>query len=388
MKKALTLAVFLTLAVNSFASDPPGGQIYQTGTLVIDLPNRSIFIEGTAPNAEQRNFFMTNFRMEASAMGFAIAMNREAAGYIFRFEVHPYDDEYDPHIKAIILITLTHNELGMEMVSFGWPYGDLEDMYEHNQFVFYRAAVLIPSLSQTDIENMTESLTEAITEALTESITESVMAEVATTRAGSGPVDTSWRNKWIYLRASFDYPITFYAIQPTGLLGGHSAYEGTLNIPNAYSDPYPMEHKIMPQMGVTVGLEIQPLNLLSLEVNFQITRGDPRTNDFYNYAAGAELKLNLKVSTFKIQPYGAFLYHLNVSPMFSEFPDFSVGGGVYIGVRGGNSGSLFLNINYLQAFSDTYMLNKIESSPFPKEFHYKRFVLGFGLGYKFGLFNR
>jgi len=343
MKKLLFLLIFVVFSVSSYA---------------IDLPNRSIFMEGTASVAAHRTFFMNNFRMEAAALGYTVTENRNQAGFTFKFEVHNHSDEDDPSIKFIVLITLTYNETNMEMVSFGWPFADIEDMYEYNQFVFYKAAVLIPGVSDDDIAALAQS-------------------------AGSA-VDNSWQNQLIYFRISVNYPISCYQLQPDGLFGGNAVWAA----PWPPTDYQNIENQIMPQPGVTVGLEFQLLNFLSLEFNFQAVLGDMKDNTFINMAVGAELKFPIKLSSIVFQPYGAFLYPLNVSPVFAEYPDFFFGGGLQIGVRGGKSGSFFIDVNYMTSLTDVYRRNPYEHYQEPEVIRYNRFVVGLGIGYKFGFFDR
>ena len=360
MKKAVFLPVFLTLIVSSFA---------------VELPNRKLYIEGTAAVPAHRTFFMDNFRMEAGALGFEVVSNKADAGYTFRFNAINHTDEFDPSIKYIVLITLILNDGDRELVNFGWPYAEINDMYEYNQYVFFRAAVLIPGISEDDL-------------------------------AGLVTDDDSWRNKWIYFRVSFDYPLTFYVLKNDGLWGGYAVYNGELDDENRPVDPEnfrfsPLDHKILSKMGAIAGVEFQFLPFMSLEVNFQVSLGDTENQYFLNMSAGAELKFPLKfIRNLVIEPYGAFVYPLNVSEVFNNYPSFIVGGGVQVGIKMGKSGMLvidgrymFLNFDSKFGFNDNdvqlknpYRPNGLY--PEPEFIHYNRMVLGFSVGYKFGILNR
>jgi len=107
-------------------------------------------------------------------------------------------------------------------------------------------------------------------------------------------------------------------------------------------------------------------------------------------AASAHLMFPMKLKNVVLGPYGAFLYPLNVSDAFSEFPMFFFGGGLQIGIKGGKSGMLFLDVNYMTSMEDVYMFNPYGPllAPNPLEIHYKRFSIGLGLGYKFGFGDR
>ena len=235
MKQTWFFLFFLFAAVSSFATE---------------LPKRSLYIEGSAEQSAHRTFFMTNFRMEASALGFTVTDNKDEAAFTFKFHVQGHTSENDPSVKHIISISLIDNETGAEMVSFGWPFSQLEDMYEYNQHVFYIATVLIPGTGEDT----------------------TVIAQAAD--------DNKWKNKWLYIRASVDYPVTFYALQGTGLIGGQGSYVGTYESP-AYVQH--IEHKILPQPGITVGAELQFLNFMSSELNLQFNMGDPKTYAFLTW---------------------------------------------------------------------------------------------------------
>jgi hypothetical protein len=311
MKRAVFLSVFLTLVVSSFA---------------IELPNRKLYIEGTAEVSAHRTFFMDNFSMEAGALGFEVVNNKADAGYTFKFDSQNYTDEYDPSIRFIVLISLILNDGDRELVSFGWPFADINDMYEYNQYVFFRAAVLIPGITEDDL-------------------------------IGLAPQeDDTWKNKWIYFRASFDYPLTFYVLKPEGLIGGVGVYRGNFDKPD---DVSPIDHIILSKMGAIAGIEVQFLPFMSLEANFQVSLGNPREQWALNMAAGAELKFPLKFfKGWVIQPYGAFIYPLNLiepsplpdgRPIFAEYPMFLIGGGVQVGVKMGKSGMVVIDAKYMMA---------------------------------------
>jgi len=344
MKKALFLPVFLVFAVSSFASD---------------LPNRRVFIEGTASRADHREYFLRNFHDEAFGTGFPIAENVNDAGYILRFNVSPNVDRQADDNYFVINISLICNTDDLEVLNFDFFFTTLDEMYEHNQPLFLRAVSYIPPFSEDDL----------------------IIIQA---------VDNRWKNKWIYLRASFDYPVTFYVLQGTGLWGEPpiAVFNGNFGEPNfSFSD---QDHKIYALPGATVGLQFQLLNFFSIEGNFQISMGDTRDNNFINMAAGAEVKFPLKfLRNFMIEPYGTFVYHLKTSDIFYEFPPFAFGGGIQIGTRGGRHGAFFVDIKYLFSLTESGMHNPYgELWPNPEVIYYKRHVIGLGIGYKIGIFNR
>lgn len=352
MKKALFLTIFLTLAAFSFADN---------------LPNRTLFIEGNTDNENHLMFFMNHFRMEASALGFTVVDEESDAGYTFRFDVQSYMDYNDPSKEFIILISLILNDENREIVSFGWPFSGIDEMLEYNQFVFYKAAVLIPGIGENNAPIVKIN-------------------------------DDRWKNKWIYLRISGEYPVTSYILQNDGLYFGSYVYEGNITSPVSYSH---IDNKVFALPGATVGLEFQLLPFLSLEGNFQISFGDTRENWYPNMAVGGQIKFPLKFFTnYMIEPYGAFLYDLKPSDVFEKFPKYFIGGGIQFGTKGGNIGAFFLDVNFMlplpvQDNADVVMYNPYGVKYFdptlwenPSGIHYKRFVVGIGIGYKFGFLNR
>jgi hypothetical protein len=355
--KVLLFLVFAILAAPSFA---------------VDLPNRRIFIEGTATTPEQLEFFLINFNREAIGTGYPLAENRRDAGYIFRFSVEPNPNLHIDNNQYVIRISFINNSNNLEVLTLDFFFSELHETFAFNQLLFLRAVSIIPPLTESDIVIVQNAEPVIVT------VTETVNVPV---------VDHSWRDKWWYLRTTFDYPITFYALQPNGLFGGIAVYDGPIEDPEIFSTE---DHKILPMPGVTIGLEFQFFRFMSLEANIHASLGDTRNNDFINIWAGAELKIPLKfLNNFVIAPYGTFLIPLVVSDIFAEFPPYAFGGGIQIGTRGGRNGVFVVDIKYMLSLQDAVMHNPYgELYPNPPVIHYKRSVLGIGIGYKFGFGNR
>jgi len=209
---------------------------------------------------------------------------------------------------------------------------------------------------------------------------------------GSGPAEDNgqWKNKWLYFRASFDYPITFYFLQSDGLKGGIGLFNSdTLDVS-------PIDHKIIAMPGATLGVEAQFFKFFNAELNLQLSLGDPRNNYFVNTAMGLELKVPVKFDSIMLIPYGAFLYTLNVSPVFSEFPRFSAGAGIQLCTRAGKRGAVFVDVKYMFSFTDAVMHNPYlafppgpqQMFPEPAVIHYRHSYLGLGIGYKIGILDK
>ena len=351
MKKVWLFLVFLALAGTSFAAD---------------MPNRSVFIEGKAPWYEQQTFFLENFKMEAVALGYTVADNKRDAGYTFIFEVIPNIIMYDDGTQApappdeaqfVLLVTFYRNEDNKELVYFEFLFTDLYEMYEYNQILFFRAAVNIPPIDEEDF----------------------IVRE-----------NHDWRNKWLYLRLSFDFPVTFYQLKSDGLIGGIGAYQNTFDDPKQTA---PLDNRVVALPAGTVGIEFQFLNFMSIEPNFQIGWEHLNDTDLIIMGVGAELKFPLKIlSNVVLEPYGAFVYPIllpELSDVFDSFPQFGFGGGVQIAIKGGKSGAFFADINYMYYYGDAVIKNALgELFPKPEVIHFQRSVIGIGVGYKIGIFNR
>jgi hypothetical protein len=345
MKNGLFFTIFLLLAASSFAQD---------------MRHRYLYIEGTAERTEHLNFFKSNFAMEADGCGYIVTNSREEAIHTLQFNVVSANDpDYEQYIISLSLIRNTDNA---QLVSFDFVFADLNEVQSFIRTLFLNSVTSIPLPLLTE-ENL---------------------------HLARG---NHWY-KWIYLRASFDYPITFYLLQPVGLKGGIGLF---------YTDPSkgeetrtaPIGHEIIAMPGATLGAEFHLLNFMSLELDLQLGMGDTRDNSFINMAIATELKFPIKLRNVMLVPYGAFSYALNVSPIFSEFPPFAAGGGIQVCARAGKRGIIFVDAQYMFSFSDAVMHNPYlafpdeqQLYPEPAIIHYKRSQLGIGIGYKFGIIDR
>jgi len=369
MKKILLFSIILSFSALSFAQEaseePAGESAVLSEQAVADAhahPNELLFIDGIAENSEHLEFFLRVFRIEAGGAGYTVTDTKEEAAYTFMFNVAANMAEDDQGVlvpvpeydnQYIIRISLLDNSNDSEILFFDFFFTDLEEMYEYTQSIFHMATVYIPP-DRRDV---------------------------------FFEPDRRWQNKWLYFRASLDYPIAFYALQPTGLRTEQAAYN--LGGDGKLSQLQHLDHLILPQPGLTVGVEVQFLSFMGMELVFKVNMGDPKTNFFFNMAAGASIKFSIKTVNFLIQPYIAGLIPINMSPEFEKAPPFSLGAGAQLGVKGGSGGAIFIDLNFMYSFGDVYRKNPyIAYAPFPPLIHYKHFVFGIGVGYKFGIINR
>ena len=341
MKRVYLSLVFLVLAGTLYAAD---------------VLNRNVFIEGSAETDNQRIFFLNNFKTEAEASGYTVPFFKYEAGYTFNFRVVPnvivYEDGTQepapPDEKQFsIIITFTRNADSTELVNFDFPFSELDEMYEYNQYLFLKAAVFIPPVTETNTPGKSGT-------------------------AVNMQENSIWKDKWLYFRLSLDYPIMFYIVKTSDLS---------------------LDNIIYPQPGLTAGVELQFLDWMSLEPFFQLSFGDPVNYGFFdnlkernfNMAAGANLKFPIKFSSLVVAPYGAFLYPLNKASVFEEFPRFAFGGGVQFGVRGVKDGSFFADVSYLHCLDEAVIK---DVHPGTGNVRYQRYTVGFSIGYKIGIVDR
>jgi len=346
MKKAIFLTVLVFLSVSSFADS---------------RSNKYLFIDGMADGKGHYEFFLVNFTREAKSSGYIVTDKENEAAHTLHFSVTPNigrqrqstpnDNQY------AVKISLVNNSSKLEIITFDFFFTELNEVYNYTRQMFQEVAVYIPILTE-----------------------------------GGSFSDDVWKNKWIYFRASFDYPVTFYTLKPNGLIGGIGLYDGPFDSPTAIS---PIDHKNMAMPGFTIGFEFQLLKFFSIELNYQLSMGDTRSNYFVNMGLGAELKFPIKFQNIVLVPYGAFTYPLTISKIFSEFPPFAVGLGFQFCVRGGKHGAFFIDINYMFSFTDAVMRNPYLDFPLaeqlypnPAVIHYGRSVIGIGIGYKIGILDR
>jgi hypothetical protein len=305
---------------------------------------------------EQQMFFAENFKMELLGANYAVVDNQADSDYSMNLAItqdleDSYEDEYGgmsvQEIVNILTVSLMDSKDGREVLQFSWAFETLEEMYEWNLHLIYQAMANVPLTKLSDV------------------------------------ADTShWRNKWLYVRASFDYPITFYAYpDPAAIWKNPTSPNDTRNYTR-------LDHQVRPFPGFTGGIEFQFLNWMSVEGDFQINFGDPIAHTFIP-SIQVELKFPLKPSRhFMIEPYGAVGFPTNTSAETLEFPWVGFGGGVQLGVRGGSMGAFFVDVNFIYYATKVKTRNTDVDKPEPYSTAWHRFVVGLGVGYKIGFMNR
>jgi len=310
-------------------------------TLCIQGVGQPIFVQG----------FKEALIIEAKAAGYDVTENMSAAKYNIKFSVE-FDQTQQKSRFVVSLVKIVDLSV---IVSMEYLFADEEEMLLYSQLVFFMLMANLP-------DNET---------------------------AASEPADDSWRDKWLYISPYFNYSLMFLALKSDGLMGGAGVFNDSVDPPLVS----PLDNKIIPMPGIGVGLELQFLPFMSIEPGFLISREEVVLDHvMYNMLASLKLKFPLKFfRNVVFEPYGIAARPLRFPEeleTFDNYPAYVFGGGMQIAVKVGKSGALFFDVNYL-SYGDTGMKNQLtDLFPKPEVIHYDHSVLGFGIGYKFGFFNR
>jgi hypothetical protein len=341
MKRYILIAVFLFSALALSAQSRDDVKVFLSP------------VSGGIP--EQQMFFAENFKMELLGANYAVVDSQTDSDYTMNLIItQELEDSYEDdtggmvvqEIVNVLTVSLMDSKDGREVLQFSWAFENLEEMYEWNLHLIYQA-----------------------------------MANVPLTKLSAVADTNHWRNKWIYVRASFDYPIAFYAYpSPSGIYSMDSNGNAV--------DSSPLDHKVLPFPGFTAGVEFQFLNWMSVEGNAQLRFEDPISHTFIP-SLNVELKFPLKPSRhFMIEPYAAVSLPANTSMETVEFPRVGFGGGAQLGVRGGSMGAFFVDVNFIYYPTRVKTQNTDAYKPEPKTIEWEHFVVGLGIGYKIGFINR
>jgi hypothetical protein len=198
-----------------------------------------------------------------------------------------------------------------------------------------------------------------------------------------------WSNKWLYLRGSVNLPITYYALQGDGLVGGVGVHDGDEE--TGPTRVAPIDNRVVAMPAGAFGVEVQFLNWMSIEPIFQVGWEFLNDQNLVGIEVGVELKFPLKfMKNVVLEPYGAVSFPIPglLSDIFDHFPLLGFGGGLQLNLFGGKAGAAFLDVSYMY-YGDTGIYNHYGALyPTPSVINYNRSVIGLGIGYKVGLINR
>jgi len=359
MKIMRPLAAFLFLAaVSAFAQSRDDVRIY---------------FPPVVGSAEQAEFFHKNFSMETAAAGYAVTENENEADYSMKLTVKPnmivFDDGTEEPAppdedQFILLINLIRSSDGVEIVSLSFGFSEMDEMYKHNLSLLYQAMANVPMTKASGADEMPASKAAS---------------------AVPPAEDDMWRNKWVYVRASLNFPISYYEAKSDGLYGGANIYKGSIDNPDQSAR---LEHKILPMAGATVGVEVQFMDWMSAELIFDAKFQDPVGYAFIP-GLGLQIKFPFKPSGhFMLEPYAAVAASINTADHSVSYPLIALGAGAQLGVKGVNMGAFFFDINFMYSIGEAQTKNTDTVMTQPEVLHWNHFVLGLGLGYKIGFINR
>jgi hypothetical protein len=112
-----------------------------------DIPNKYIFIEGTASRLGHYEFFLTNFRKEAVGAGYIVTDSKEEAAHTLKFVVTPsvvVDYGSSAMTQAaemdgdqyLIKISLFRNYDDFEVLVFDFFFFFFDEMYGSTRTLF------------------------------------------------------------------------------------------------------------------------------------------------------------------------------------------------------------------------------------------------------------
>jgi len=312
-------------------------------------------IQGSGSN-ELVEGFKYALKIEATAAGYDVTDNMVEAKYIIKFTV-AFDQAQQKSKFNVSLVKVADSS---EIVAMEYLFTDEEEMLLYSQLVFFM-----------------------------------LMANLPEDEAGSGVVDNTWRNKWLYVRASFDYSIMVLGLNDGRLLGGLGMYNDK---DDPTGDPSqwivsPLDNKVVPVFGAGLGAEVQVLNFLSIEPGAQISYENAvQDHTIYNLLLTLGLKFPLKFfSGFVPEPYIMAAYPMRfpaVNDVFVAYPMLAYGGGIQFAVKMEKNSALFFETSYLY-YGDVNMKNKyVELFPIPGDIKYNYSFVSFKIGYKYGFFDR
>ncbi|MDR2433127.1 MAG: hypothetical protein LBD47_00985 [Treponema sp.] len=344
MKKGV-IALFWLFAVGFVYAQTRGDTI-----IYIPMP--------TGGTATEQSYFKENFEMETIAAGYTTTENPNEADYILRLEVQPnmvmYDDGTEEQAppdepQNLLELRLLQAADNSEVVMFNFPFTEVEEMYEYNLYLLYQA-----------------------------------MANVPLTKLTSQLDPDHWRNKWLYIRGSIDYNISNYQADVKDSNNWQSS-TAIGNDAGAQGDPLEPQNarSTTPMIGGTLGLEFQFLNWMAVEGDMKFVFGDPEESTLVP-TVGVDLKFPLKPSKhFMLEPYVGVDVPMFTGTTVKNTSTFAaLGGGFQFGVKGGNMGAFFVDTEFM------YTLGNVSTRTSYRKADWQRWVLGFGIGYKLGFFNR
>jgi hypothetical protein len=325
-----------------------------SGLYAANSKNIKLNIQGTGSN-ELVEGFKYALKIEATAAGYDVTDNMVEAKYIIKFTV-AFDQVQQKSKFNVSLVKVADSS---EIVAMEYLFTDEEEMLLYSQLVFFM-----------------------------------LMANLPEDETGSGVVDDTWRNKWLYARVSFDYSVMLLALirNEKELVAGSGAYNGPFDAPTMVTF---LENKGVPAFGLGLGAEVQFLDFMSVEPGIQASYEHVEQGySTLSLLPSLSIKFPLKFfSGFVPEPYISVAYPIRIeleNEIFekSTFPMLAYGGGIQAAVKMGKNSALFFEASYMY-FGEVNINNYFGAfAENPKVIKHNYSLVSFKIGYKYGFFNR
>jgi len=333
-----------------------------TGLYAANSKGITLNIQGTG-SGDLAESFINALRIEAIAAGYDVSDNVTAAKYLIKFAM-TFDQEQQ---KSKFNVSLVKAADSSEIVAMEYLFTDEEEMLLYSQLIFF---MLMSNLPEDEV---------------------------------GGVVDETWRNKWLYVRASVDYSIMRLAlIKSDKLFNGTGAYNSLT--PDDIDNPtaiVPLENKIVEMPGISLGAEVQFLDFMSVEPGIQVLYENVAQGyTSLNMLPSLKIKFPLKFfGGFVPAPYLMAAYPIRLSlekEIFADFPKVLFGAGMQAAVKMEKNSALFFEADYMMSFGplgETNLYNQLAKypnplAPYPGQIGYNYSAVCFKIGYKYGFFDR
>jgi len=288
----------------------------RTGTSVYVLP-----VTGIGSNVEDNSIFYEQLVSELVNHNFIPAKTQKGADFSFVGTLAPTDGK-----EFSFRLELLDNKTGKTTVE-----GEL--LYETPEDINTQFPVLVSSLLYTIPENT--------------------------------GINDEWRNKWLYVGASF--------------IWSPRIYKGTDSQTNLLS------------FGGGISAELHVSNFMSMEAGLEFAQDmykKPNTKDEYTNYNLLEIPLLLKFvfkpgTWFMIEPYAGVQFNIPFDSNTYKPSGISLLGGLQYGVKAG-PGAFFVDARFGIDLSDS----TIQATSNSKELSFKRTTIHLGVGYKIGGIQR
>jgi hypothetical protein len=320
----------------------------------------------TGGTAEQQKYFYDNFRMEIEGAQYLLADTETEGDYKFALTIT--DGIEDGELRHSLLMELIDLHDGQQVLAYSWDFDtdNPDEMNEWNLYFIYQAManVLLAAMHEETGATPHYMLDEGEKDRLqlSEAERQQLLWE-----------ETRWRNKWWY--------IDLYGV------GGFNRFKESESWQwvQFVEDNVTINHfqRWAPQGGAGIGVELQFLNRMSAEIDFDFTINYFGDASFFNVSIPFKVKLPLKPGrSFMLEPYAGAQINVPLDNKV-EIPLTSLLVGAQGAAKAGKSGGLFVDLKFGYDLGTTTVHPEGLSDG-----EAERIFLQLGIGYKFGFLDR